>query len=485
MCERQQYWVNDIKQIRLRRLSFRDRLIALQLALILVCLLFFELGHLWTPIHSFPVQSWLYLNASDQANPSPNDQSWSDEKSKDAAYWIKSKITLDEDQGFNALQVSFSESYLVYWDGYLIGTHKHLPDRGVTRLHPLEKYHVLAGIHHVMLYIPQPRNTLLDLSKKQLLLGNEASLRMMAMLRLYCLIGALGLMGMIIVLFVKHLRSAQTHPKAALWMLGAFCTYLGFALVDTLYLQPFQWSNPALLAIATACSLQLIFTLSRHLPNLQFKSFFSIALATYIIVYFVLGNQQERLILYHVALLLTLYFFVYTTSQKRVSLLWCLVPILPFLSPFESLGLMVMAVPLFGVLILQLFHVKPLREGEEVSLADDTLNNKKDINYLLVNSKSDKKSIPLESVALIKAANNYSIIVINSGETFLHDKSLLKLSSELPGNFKRIHKSYLVNFDQVEEVKNKSGGGKILLMKNMEEVPVGRVYQKELTTKFA
>lgn len=482
--KRQQFLVNDIKQIRLRRLSFKDRLIALQFALVLACLGFFEMGHLWLPIHSFPEHSWLYLSHSGQHVPSANDQSWSNEKSKDEAYWIKSEIVLKADKRFDALQISFSESYQVYWDGYLIGTHEHQPDQGVIKLHLLDKHHVLAGKHRIMLHISQPRNTLLDLSKKQLLLGNEASIRMMALLRLFCLIGALGLTGMIITLFVKDLRSVQSYPKTALWMLGVICTYLGIALVDTLYLQPFQWSNPALLAVATACSLQLIFTLSRQLPNLQFKSFFSLALATYVIVYFILGNQHERLILYHVALILTLFFFVYTTSQNRLRFLWCLVPILPFLSPLEGLGFTVIALPPAGILALQLFHVKPLREDASGPVFE-TSNDNKDIHYLLVNSKADKKTIPLESVAVIKAANNYSIIVINSGETFLHDKSLLKLSSELPDNFKRIHKSYLVNFDQVEEVKNKTGGGKILLMKNKEEVPVGRVYQKELTAKFA
>lgn len=482
--ERQQFWVNDIKQIRLRRLSFRDLLIALQFALILVCLIFYEMGHLWAPTHVLPKHSWLYLNTTDQHTPSANDQSWSNEKVKGEAYWIKSGITLKEDQRFDALQVSLSESYQVYWDGYLIGTHEHEFDKGATQLHPLEKHHVLAGKHHVMLHIPQPRDILLDLSKKQLLLGNEASIRMMALLRLFCLIVALGIIGMVIVLFIKHLRSVQKYHKTALWMLGAITTYLGFALVDTLYLQPFQWSNPTLLAIATACSLQLMFTLSRHLPNLQFKSFFSIALATYVIVYFILGNQQERLILYHVALLLTLFFFVYTTSQNRMSLIWCLVPILPFLSPFEGFGFMVLTFALVSIISTQLFYIKPIQTEKE-DATDETPLDKKDIHYLLVNSKSDKKSIPLENVALIKAANNYSIIMINSGETFLHDKSLLKLSTELPDNFKRIHKSYLVNFDQIEEVKNKTGGGKILYMKNKEEVPVGRVYQKELTTKFA
>ncbi len=480
--ERHQYWVNDIKQIRLRGLSMKDRWIVMLCALLILTLGLYEFNWAWTQSLTFPRHSWRYLNATEQPVPSALDQNWSDEKVTTDAYWIKSELFLKEDGAFDVLQVSFSESYEVYWDGYLVGTHDHVQAAGVTQLYLLEKHHVLAGAHHIMVHVQHPRSVFLDLSKKQFLLGKEEQIHMMAVMKLFLLIGALGILGIIILLFTQKIRSFHSHPKATLWTLAIFSIYLGLSLVDTLHHQPFQWSNPTLLAIATACSLQLVFTLSRHTTSLLFKSFFSIAAATYILVYFILGTANERLILYDVALFLTLFFFLYTTAERRASLLWSLVPLLPFLPGLESFGFFVLVAPLVLLMTYQLFHFKPI--AEHIPEEPETLPQNV-INYLLVNSKSDKKSIPLETVAMVKAANNYSIIILTSGETFLHDKSLLKLSSELPENFKRVHKSFLVNIDQIEQVKNKPGGGKMLQMKNDEEVPVGRVYQKELTARFA
>lgn len=478
--ERHQSWVNDIKQIRLRGLSFKDRLIALLFGLIMVTLGLIEFNSHWTQSIVSPHHSWLFLNTSSQNVPAPTDKNWSNEKSNSESYWIKSEMSLDNNEEFDVLQVSLSENYQIYWDGYLIGTHHHLPNAGVVQLHLLEKHHVMQGKHHVMLFIQHPKNTLFDLSKKQFLLGKEDQTRMMAVMKMFLLISALGLAGSIILLLIKEIRSIHYYPKTTRWFLAVISTYIGLSLVDTLHHQPFQWSNPSLLAIATACSLQLIFALSRHTPNLLFKSFFTIAAATYVLIFFILGNSHERLILYDVALLLTLFFFIYTTSTNRIGLLWCAVPVFPFLSLPEGIGFLVLSFPICVLLGHQLFYIKP-----EKSTNPEIPEPKKVIDYLLVNSKSDKKSIPLNTVTLIKAANNYSIIVVTSGETFLHDKSLRQFSGELPENFKRIHKSYLVNFDQIEQMKNKTGGGKILEMKNGDTVPVGRVYQKDLTGRFA
>ena len=480
--ERHQSWVNDIKRIRLRRLSFKDRVIALLLVLLMMVVGCFEMSSYRTQNLVVPKNSWLYLTATGQNVPSPSDPNWSDERSTQGSYWIMSKISMKKDGEFDVLQVSLSESYQVFWDGYLIGSHDHLSEVSVTNLYLLEQHHVLAGHHHVMLFVQQPNNTYFDLSKKQFLIGKEEQIRIMAVTDLFLLMGALGLAGILVLIFTRDIKYLRVRPGATLWILAIISIYLGLSLVNTLHHQPFRWNDPILPAIATACSLQLVFALSRHTSNLLFKSFFSISAATYIIVYFVLVHPEERLILYLMALLLTLFFFLYTTANRRVSVLWCLAPILPILSPNEEFSFVMLAVPLTLLLGYQLFYLKTVK-----AITYGTLDTsaQKTINYLLVNSKSDKKSIPLDSVVCIKAANNYAIIEILSGETFLHDKSLLKLSEELPENFRRIHKSYLINFDQIEHVNNKPGGGKILHMKNGEYVPVGRVYQKALTARFA
>ena len=91
-----------------------------------------------------------------------------------------------------------------------------------------------------------------------------------------------------------------------------------------------------------------------------------------------------------------------------------------------------------------------------------------------------KKVIGLTDIVAVKGANNYSEVILDTKERYLCDQSLGSLLKEIPDRFFRIHKSYLVDFNQVESIRSSQSGGKIIRLRNQLEIPVGRKFIKEL-----
>ncbi|WP_230038371.1 LytTR family DNA-binding domain-containing protein [Chryseobacterium sp. Bi04] len=75
-----------------------------------------------------------------------------------------------------------------------------------------------------------------------------------------------------------------------------------------------------------------------------------------------------------------------------------------------------------------------------------------------------------------------SVVVMTKDNN--HDKSLELLHQLLPDQFERIHKSYLVNFLQVDKVLVNIGTRYSVLLKTGEVLPVGRSKYKELKNKM-
>lgn len=105
------------------------------------------------------------------------------------------------------------------------------------------------------------------------------------------------------------------------------------------------------------------------------------------------------------------------------------------------------------------------------------------IKYLAVKRAGQVRLINIAEVIYIKGAGIYTELHLKNGQTELHDKSLELLQQILPHKFERIHKSYLVNFEQVEKIITSSGSRYSVLLKTGETLPVGRSKYKELKNK--
>jgi len=134
------------------------------------------------------------------------------------------------------------------------------------------------------------------------------------------------------------------------------------------------------------------------------------------------------------------------------------------------------------------FVSKPF-EKERLALALDRARARiamgtRQLKFLSVKFKGTLKIVPIADVVFFKGSDIYSEIHLESGELFLHDKSLEQLSQLLSHSFLRIHKSYLVSQSQFEALLRKAGGRHFLRLKNGTELPVGRTRYPELKEKL-
>ena len=101
-------------------------------------------------------------------------------------------------------------------------------------------------------------------------------------------------------------------------------------------------------------------------------------------------------------------------------------------------------------------------------------------NYLTVRHRQGLKVIPIDQITYIKASNNYSELHTNQGQSFLHDKSIQSLALILPASFKRIHRSYICNWQQVKNLFNHGGGRYEVELSNEVRIPISRSRFSEL-----
>ncbi|MDF2177364.1 LytTR family DNA-binding domain-containing protein [Aliiglaciecola sp. CAU 1673] len=93
--------------------------------------------------------------------------------------------------------------------------------------------------------------------------------------------------------------------------------------------------------------------------------------------------------------------------------------------------------------------------------------------YLAIKRQGKIEMIELSRVLYFQGANIYSEVVLDSGETLLHDKPLNKLEQILPAHFSRVHKSYLANFNQAAAI-HKQGNKAVLRFHKGQEIPISR-----------
>ncbi len=135
------------------------------------------------------------------------------------------------------------------------------------------------------------------------------------------------------------------------------------------------------------------------------------------------------------------------------------------------------------------FIAKPLKEERLAKalarLTDNSLRNHYGCRYLSVTKLSAIELLEVSEISYIKADGHYSQIHLsNTEDTFLHSKSIEKIQMLLPEQFERIHRSYIVNINQVKRLLIESGGRYFAELHNSEQLPIGRARFQELKAKF-
>ncbi|MTH16613.1 LytTR family DNA-binding domain-containing protein [Flavobacterium sp. LC2016-01] len=110
--------------------------------------------------------------------------------------------------------------------------------------------------------------------------------------------------------------------------------------------------------------------------------------------------------------------------------------------------------------------------------------SEQDIQFLAVKKAKTIKLIPVKDIKYIKGAGIYTELHLFDGRIELHDKSMESLEKLLPAAFERIHKSYILCWQEADKLIVETGGKYNMLLKNGELLPVGRSKYKEIKHKL-
>jgi two-component system, LytTR family, response regulator LytT len=124
------------------------------------------------------------------------------------------------------------------------------------------------------------------------------------------------------------------------------------------------------------------------------------------------------------------------------------------------------------------FVPKPYSE-ERVAKALDRfdhseLSQNHGVKYLSVRKTGGIRLVAIAELLYVKGASVYTELVSKNGDKDLYDKTLDDLSRILPGNFFRIHKSYIVDINAVKSVMVRGSGKYAIELHSQEILPVSR-----------
>jgi DNA-binding LytR/AlgR family response regulator len=129
------------------------------------------------------------------------------------------------------------------------------------------------------------------------------------------------------------------------------------------------------------------------------------------------------------------------------------------------------------------FVAKPFTEERlalAIGRAQERIGHER-TRYLAVSLAGRMELIPLDTVVAIHGDDDYSNIETLDGRRHLHRKTLTALMELLPGTFRRVHRSHIVNLAHVERIVTHDGGRRSVLLATGTDVPLSRSYLGELS----
>ncbi|TGM35119.1 DNA-binding response regulator [Leptospira biflexa] len=128
------------------------------------------------------------------------------------------------------------------------------------------------------------------------------------------------------------------------------------------------------------------------------------------------------------------------------------------------------------------FVPKPIsRERLEKALKKYFSNSgQNQTKYIGIKEDHHLKLIPTKEILYIEADDKKVKLYQKNGKIVSHYKSLELLSKILPGNFKRIHRSYIVNQRYINQILVSPGGSYQVELVTGIKLKMGRNYYKDL-----
>ena len=98
---------------------------------------------------------------------------------------------------------------------------------------------------------------------------------------------------------------------------------------------------------------------------------------------------------------------------------------------------------------------------------------------LAVRKGREVRTIPIERIAYIRGADDFSEVHLDDGTSHLHQKTLSALESMLPESFARVHRSFIGNLGRARGVR-----GATLVLEDGRVLPIGRSYRDDIRARL-
>ncbi len=116
-------------------------------------------------------------------------------------------------------------------------------------------------------------------------------------------------------------------------------------------------------------------------------------------------------------------------------------------------------------------------QAERAGALEESLNQAaRSARPVVIKDGARTHRIAPADIRFVKGADDYCEVHLADGRVLMSDMTLAQLAAALPDGFVRIHKSYIVNVDQVRTLGPKPSGGRAVLLTDGTALPVGRTY---------
>ncbi len=112
--------------------------------------------------------------------------------------------------------------------------------------------------------------------------------------------------------------------------------------------------------------------------------------------------------------------------------------------------------------------------ADRLQLALDQAREEQSDSQISVTSAGKVEKVGTSHIVACRSDGGYTELLLDDGRMLLHSASLAEMETSLPGNFLRVHRSYLINTRLVRSLAREPAGTGTLTMKDGREIPVSR-----------
>jgi two-component system LytT family response regulator len=134
--------------------------------------------------------------------------------------------------------------------------------------------------------------------------------------------------------------------------------------------------------------------------------------------------------------------------------------------------------------VIDRFKMKQSNQGGVEKLIHQVYETAKPLERIVVKSGSKIHVLPIEDIQQIEAQDDYVMIHTPAGR-FMKKETMQRLEAQLPQEqFIRVHRSFIVNINQVQRIEQYGKESYLLVLKNGSEVSVSKSRIKDLRREF-